>query len=414
MSRTSYPDEEQIEARGSGLGAIFFSDRLAALRRLTSAALLFGIALSLNLWFPISRSFPRAPLLIALPQNVTPAVEYFLSSLLSAVLVALVLAKRPMKYMIVAIVALTLLCLLDQTRLQPWVYQYLAVFVVIALAHQQSRGEKPTVLTLSALQSIVASLYFWGGLQKLNYSFSHEVLLQLLGPMQNILVLSQPQLSALGLGIATIEIFTGFGLLLKKTRKICIYFALAMHGLILGMLIAQNQNSVVWAWNGALVLMVVILFWRSDTSIEQVFTYWRKGNTGSRASIIAAALYVVLPVLSFWGWWDLYLSGALYSGNTPVAVVRVDGEVYERLAPTTRRQVFVTRSGERMLPLYEWSMAELNVPPYPEFRVYQQLTRALCRFAKEKSQAELIVKTRPAIMDGSYGVVRMDCSDLDD
>ena len=270
------------------------------------------------------------------------------------------------------------------------------------------------MLTLSALQSIVASLYLWGGLQKLNYSFSHEVLLQLLRPMQSILVLSPPQLSALGLGIATIEIFTGFGLLLKKTRKICICLALAMHGLILGLLIAQNQNNVVWAWNGALVLMVVVLFWRSDTSIGQVFRYWWAGNTCSRASIIAAALYCVLPILSFWGWWDLYLSGALYSGNTPVAVVRLDGEVYERLAPTAKQQVFVTRSGERMLPVFEWSMAELNVPPYPEFRVYQQLTRELCRFAEDKSQAELIVKTRPALLDGSYKVVRMDCSDLDD
>ena len=222
------------------------------------------------------------------------------------------------------------------------------------------------------------------------------------------------QLSALALGIATIEIFTGFGLLFRKTRKICICLALAMHGLILGLLIAQNQNSVVWAWNGALVLMVVVLFWRNDTSIGRVFRSWWAGTTGIRPSIIVAGLYAVLPILSFWGWWDLYLSGAWYSGNTPVAVVRVDGKVFERLAPTTKRQVFVTRSGERMLPIFEWSMAELNVPPYPEFRVYQQLTREICRFAEDKSQAELIVKTRPAIIDGSYKVVRMDCSDLDE
>lgn len=392
---------------------IFLNDQLATLRRITSAGLLCGIALSMNLWFPISRSFPRAPLLITLPQKVISPVEYFLSSLLAAALVASIIVKRPLKYLTVAIVALALLCLLDQTRLQPWVYQYLAVLVVIALDHQQSRGERPSVLTLTALQSIVASLYLWGGLQKLNYSFSHEVLLQLLGPIQNILALSPSQLPALGFGIATIEVFTGFGLLLKKTRKICICLALAMHGLILGLLIAQNQNSVVWAWNGVLVLMVVVLFWRSDTSIAQVFKYWRAGSTGSRASIIVAALYVVLPILSFWGWWDLYLSGALYSGNTPVAVVRVEGEVYERLSPTAKREVFVTGSGERMLPLFEWSMAELNVPPYPEFRVYQQLTREICRSAETKSHAELIVKTRPAIMDGSYNVVRMNCSDLD-
>jgi hypothetical protein len=81
---------------------------------------------------------------------------------------------------------------------------------------------------------------------------------------------------------------------------------------------------------------------------------------------------------------------------------------------TARRQVFETTSGERRLPLYEWSMAELNVPPYPEFRVYQQITREICRVADDQGRVQLIVKTWPAILDGSYQVVRMNCSGLDD
>ena len=109
MSRTSYRDEEHIEASGSStFGAIFLSDRLDVLRRVTSVALLCGIALSINLWFPISRSLPRAPLLVALPQKLIAPIEYFLSTLLSAALVALLLAKRPTKYLIVAIVAVYL------------------------------------------------------------------------------------------------------------------------------------------------------------------------------------------------------------------------------------------------------------------------------------------------------------------
>ena len=413
MSRTFYPDKKPIEALGVVLGARFLSDRLVTLIRITSLALLCGIILSINLWFPISRSIPRAPLLAALPEKVTPPVEYLLSGVLSACLVALVFAKRPVKYLTVIVVSLVLLCLLDQTRLQPWVYQYLAVFVVLFLDQQQSRGEGTSLLTLAALQAIVASLYFWGGVQKLNYSFGHEVLPQLLKPVQNFFVVSQPQLSALGFGLALIEIFTGCGLLLRKTRKICIYLTIAMHALILGLLVAQKQNNVVWVWNGALVLMVVVLFWRNDNSIGLLFSHWHARRAGMRVSLIVVALYAVLPILSFWGWWDLYLSGALYSGNTPVAVVSVDNGIYEKLAPATRDKVFVTRSGKRMLPLYEWSIAELNVPPYPELRTYLQLTRELCRFAENKSQAELIVKTRPAILDGSYRVVRMNCSELD-
>jgi hypothetical protein len=115
-------------------------------------------------------------------------------------------------------------------------------------------------------------------------------------------------------------------------------------------------------------------------------------------------------VLSFRGWWDKYLSGALYSGNTVIAVVRVDRRVYEKLPVVAQRQVFATKSGEQMLPLFEWSMADLNVPPYPEPRVFRQVARAVCKLGGEDSHAELIMKDSPAILDGSYQITRIDCS----
>lgn len=65
-----------------------------------------------------------------------------------------------------------------------------------------------------------------------------------------------------------------------------------------------------------------------------------------------------------------------------------------------------------MLPLYEWSMTELNVPPYPEVRVYRQLARSLCGYADEPRQIELIIKERPALMNGEYQVSQSDCSAL--
>ena len=92
----------------------------------------------------------------------------------------------------------------------------------------------------------------------------------------------------------------------------------------------------------------------------------------------------------------------------------MDQETYERLPEIARRQVFKTKGGEQMLPLFEWSMAELNVPPYPELRVYKQVSREICKFAKDKSQVQLIVKDRPAILDGTYKVIRLNCSQLED
>ena len=65
-----------------------------------------------------------------------------------------------------------------------------------------------------------------------------------------------------------------------------------------------------------------------------------------------------------------------------------------------------------MLPLYEWSMAELNVPPYPEARIYEALTSRLCRYAEDPREVELIVKENPAIFTGSYTVRKINCLNL--
>ena len=374
--------------------------------------MLSGVMLSPNLWFPTKRTFPRAPLINALPQSFVPPAEYILSGLLVAALVALVFAKRRVRYLILAVASLALLASLDQMRLQPWVYQYLLLFVVLALHGWRSIDEQSTKQTLSALRLIVAALYFWSGVQKLSFSFGHEALPALLAPAQNYLPLTQTWLSALGICVAFVEALTGCGLLFKRTRKLSVCLALVMHFMILGLLVGRGYNSVVWAWNGALILIIIILFWRDDTSFRQTFPARRAGYTSGLAAQILAAACAVLPALSFWGLWDIYLSGALYSGRTAIAVVRVDDQVYGRLSETAKRQVFKTKSGEQMLPVFEWSMAELNVPPYPEPRVYKQVARELCKLAEDENGVELILKSSPAVLDGSYDVARMRCSQL--
>jgi hypothetical protein len=237
---------------------------------------------------------------------------------------------------------------------------------------------------------------------------------QLLTPLRNFFALTETQTSALGVGMASVEIFVGCGLLLRRTRNLCVGLALAMHAVLLVLLIARGVNSVVWPWNAALMLAVPCLFWRSDASAREAFAGWPAGGARVRAALTVVALCAVLPALSFRGWWDMYLSGALYSGNTAVAVVRVGEGVYERLPPAAKRHVFPARNGERMLPLYEWSMAELNVPPYPEPRAFKDVAREVCKLTDDRSEAELIMKGRPSALDGSYEVSRLGCSRLDE
>jgi hypothetical protein len=120
----------------------------------------------------------------------------------------------------------------------------------------------------------------------------------------------------------------------------------------------------------------------------------------------------LLPALSFIGLWDLYLSGALYTGKTPVAVMHISENLRAQLPATARGNTFRTNSGELMLPFYEWSLADLNVPPYPEIRVYQQLARELCALDADSQASGLIVKGRAALSDGGYQVTLTTCSEL--
>ena len=109
------------------------------------------------------------------------------------------------------------------------------------------------------------------------------------------------------------------------------------------------------------------------------------------------------------------LSGALYSGNTAVAVVRIDEAAYKKLPQMAQRQVFRTKSGGmQVLPLLEWSMADLNVPPYPEPRIFRQLTNHVCKLTEGDNEVELVMKERPKILDGAYQVTRVSCAELDD
>lgn len=375
---------------------------------------LAGILFSRELWFPINRTFPRAPLLFALPENFAAPVEWLLSGILVAALIFTTVSFRPKIFSIALIASLVLLILFDQTRLQPWVYQYL-LLVVLALRDREAKDEPGSTETLGLLQVVIAGLYVWSGVQKLNFTFSHETLPMLLTPVLNVFPSFQPSLLLfLGLAIAVIELLIGCGLLFCRTRNLAVWLAVGMHGAILTLLVAKNFNSIVWVWNAVLIPLVIISFWRSDDSAVRAFA-GRKGiEWKSKAAKLIAAASVLLPALSFFGWWDAYLSGALYSGNTAVAVVRIDEDVFEKLPERARQIVFRTKGGgEMILPLFEWAMADLNVPAYPERRVFRQTAREVCKTANNKSRVELIIKERPAVFDGSYKLTRISCAQID-
>lgn len=208
----------------------------------------------------------------------------------------------------------------------------------------------------------------------------------------------------IGIFIGSLETLIGISLLFRKTRKTAVLSAVAMHIFILGLLIAKNYNSIVWIWNAALMAIVIIAFWQSEVFIRDIF------NLKLKTAKIIVLSSVLLPLSSFFGFWEMYLSGALFSGSTETAVIRIDDDVFDKLPPTAQKVVFRTKTNEmKVLPLFEWAINELNVPVYPEKRIFRRIFREICSPADNKQQPELIIKERPSMITGNYKVVRSNC-----
>jgi hypothetical protein len=388
--------------------------RLKYLRIAIAVAYVCGILFSFKLWLSLHRAFPRVALIRGLPTFLS-SYDFLLSILLLGAL-ALVAVSRSRRYLLVAIVLVLPLVLFDVSRLQPWVYQYVLMLAVLAcgrtgVANSDKTDDDERVLV--TLQLIVALLYFWSGTQKLNWSFGHEVMPILLGWAGIHLPAPYLFVPVLGIVAALLEASIGVGLLIRQTRKTAVVMALGMHFILLLILVVAQRNTVVWPWNVAMMIMVVLLFWRSDLSVARGELWrWRGSALAGHAPKAVVIICGLAPALSFAGWWDMYLSGALYSGNTAVAVIRVNDKIRGGFSDKVQQKVFTTSTGELMLPVYEWSMAELNVPPYPEPRAYRQLARAVCAGTPDQKEIELIVKGRPALLDGSCEVTRTPCAEL--
>jgi hypothetical protein len=167
--------------------------------------------------------------------------------------------------------------------------------------------------------------------------------------------------------IPLLEIGIAYGLLSRRYRRHSVVLAILTHLVVLAWIgpWGRNWNSVVWPWNITMPLLVWFLFWRNDPEPEP---WWQAGRVASLAVVLA----VFMPLVSFWNYWDAYLSWGLYSAANPQMEVFFMQTKIENV-PTTLRP-YCHAYGDRLrFDVSEWSMKELNVPIYPAPRVYTQI-----------------------------------------
>jgi hypothetical protein len=372
-----------------------------------AAGLIAGLLLSPKLWVS-TRFYPLTPVmqfLKPLPYPFDYAVYVLLLALLAATTVASRRLSSPRWWIAASVLLLAVLCAQDQSRLQPWCYQY--AFMLIALAVPQGGAciSWPNAdRSLNACRLIVIAIYFWSGAQKLNPYFAPGTFTWLAHP----LAVHFPALAIkAGYAAPFVEMACAIGLLTRKFRTPAIVGLIAMHACILLVIgpFGRGFNTVVWPWNIAMVVFLLLLFRHSEARAREIL--WGP----ARFQRVVFVLFGLAPALSFFNLWDSYLSAALYSGNKNQGAIYMTEAVADHLPDEVDDDVSEEADGLGKLLVNDWSFDELNAPAYPEIRIYKNAARKLCEFAGKPSDVRLEVQGK-AVLANESGRRIFTCSDL--
>ena len=348
-----------------------------------------GLLLSYKLWLS-ARTFPLSPVTTALPMIPFP-FDTLIFILLILLLTIIFFSNTPRKYLLVFISLLLLDCLEDQLRWQPWVYQYLLMFTVLSFFPWQLKKPGNQEEIINTFRIIIASIYIYSGIQKLNVLFLTSVWPWLATPISHLLPFIPWQiLYAVGNIIPLVETSIGIFLLIPKTRKIAVWLAIAMHLFILFSLgpLGRNWNSVVWPWNIAMIGFVWTLFW--DTQKITFKDIFKRNKFAFKYVVIL--LFGILPILNLFNLYDSYLSDALYSGNTSSAYM-------------------VLGKDHHQLDFNTWALSELNVPVYPADRIFLNIGRKVCAELSASGDSKLVILDK-ANIGGISKMKIYTCKDL--
>jgi uncharacterized membrane protein YphA (DoxX/SURF4 family) len=262
---------------------------------------------------------------------------------------------------------------------------------------------------LNTCRLLVASIYFWSGFQKMNLIFVSEIFPWMIEPfVKNWAPELKHWANATGFAVPLLEAAMGISLLVPRLRKMAIGLALAMHSFILLCLgpLGQNWNTVVWPWNIAMALFVIILFVGTENKSLRAMFFTSRFVFHK----IVLVLFAIMPLLSFFDLWDSYLSASLYSGNIKRAYVFIEQNVKEKLPIAAQK--YAEKTGSRTdyrLKIIDWATEELGVPPYPEKRVFRQIAKDFCGYANHASDVKLIIQSKPDWRTGNSATLTYDC-----
>ena len=306
--------------------------------------------------------------------------------------------------LVTAAVAVSLLVLADQQRLQPWAYQLIVLSIVLV--------GLPAREAIALARLLVASIYFFSALSKLDRSFFDsgggqvvDGLLCSLGLAANIGVRGRMLLAG---GFAMGELLIAAGLCWRRTRRFAWPASIVMHLLLLlalGPWGADNKPGVL-IWNVYFILQNVVLFGvageRPVVAVEplpddQQLTRMRWLVRCLATFVIAFPLTEPLGICDVWPAWAVYATG-------PERMrLLIESADREKLSAATREYVEPPRFEDDLclVRIDRLSLDAFNAPLYPQNRFRLGLALAIAENLDLEDRIVVEVETAADRLTGS-------------
>ena len=358
-------------------------------------ALFSGMLISWKLWLT-NHLFPLTPVLPFLEK--TPnTISIALLIVIFALTIFTIINQRQ-KIIQALFFLLVIEVLIDQNRLQPWFYQYTLMFFLLMFYGYKKPNEKSATNILHVFRLVVCGIYFWSGMQKLNTDYFNDTAFWLMEPMGKYFGSAfAHKLGTAAGAIPYFEICLAFGLLIPKTRKYFLIPGILMHAYIILLMtpLGRNYNYVIIPWNGSMILFLLLLFNKSNRfNFSETFK-----SVKTIPQKIVFALFWIMPSLSFFDKWDSYLSSSLYCGNSDNAYLYLKEEQKKSLPDELQKMCqFDSTNQTDYLYINNWSMLEMNVPAYPEKRIFTNAKKKIDSYLKASEQNSLMLIEHKTIL----------------
>lgn len=356
--------------------------------RMTALCFFVTIILTWPLWFTSHKFLLTAP---TLPWfgNIPDSVSMPLALSVLGVCALLFIAPRYRRFCFYPPVVFFVWVAQDEIRWQPFLYMYVFTLLFLGMLPKKFGDED-----LHPMRFMVAGIYFWAGVYKIN-----EVFIRMTFPWFVRDWITNPQLTvALGTITPLFEAAIGVSLLYPATRKLGVMGATVMLTVVLFSIgpLGHNWGIVVWPWNVMIDVLAVALFWSYQGELV------KPQLMRNKLSVLAVVLFIALPVLGTEEYWGNLPSFKLYCGCTPELEIQFDRQEDLSFLPEKMAVHVDDKNRLAMIFVTATLFNVANTTSMPHSTLFRKSAQGFCPYLRKPESAQLVYYNPPNLWSIDY------------